>query len=292
MAPQLPGALVDAQWLSRHLGQDGLVIADCRFVLSDPQAGRKAYESGHIPTAVYFDLDADLSAPPGEGGRHPLPDVQGLAAKLGAAGIDASTAVVCYDDQKGSMAARLWWLLRYLGHEAVAVLDGGYSAWVKAGSPVTAEKPQPRARTFQPRLQPHMVVDMEELRRQVEQGTALLVDSRAAERYRGDIEPLDPVAGHIPGAVNMPWEGNWGDDGFLKSPEEIRARWQPVLEQRDPREIIVYCGSGVTACANLLALERVGVTGVKLYAGGWSQWCRHPENPVATGDEGITVKSS
>lgn len=286
MAHHLPGAVVDVQWLARRLGQDRLVVADCRFVLTDPAAGRKAYEDHHIPTAVYFDLEADLSAPAGEGGRHPLPDVESLAAKLGAAGIDESTTVICYDDQKGSMAARLWWLLRYLGHDAVAVLDGGYSAWMKAGHPVTAEQPRPQPRTFRPRVRPHMVVSMEEVRRHMEQGTALLVDSRAAERYRGDTEPLDPVAGHIPGAMNMPWDGNWGQEGLLKSPEEIRERWRPVLERRNPEEVIVYCGSGVTACANLLALEQVGISGVKLYSGGWSQWCRHSGNPVATGDEG------
>lgn len=291
MAHDFPGPVVDVGWLSRHLGDDRLVVADCRFLLNDPSAGRKAYEIHHIPTAVYFDLETDLSAPAGRGGRHPLPDVESLAVKFGAAGIDESVTVVCYDDQMGAMAARLWWLLRYLGHDAVAVLDGGYSAWMKAGHPVTAEIPQPRARTFQPRLRPHMVVGMEEVRRQAEQRAALLVDSRAAERYRGDVEPLDPVAGHIPGAVNVPWEGNWGEEGFMKAPEVIRERWWPVLEGRDPGDIILYCGSGVTACANLFALERVGVTGVRVYAGGWSEWCRHPENPVATGDEGVAQTS-
>lgn len=283
------GPLVSVEWLAERLGSDDLVIADCRFVLSDPKAGRRAYQLDHVPGAVFFDLEEDLSAPranaehggPPRGGRHPLPTVEAMAALFGAAGIGDGVTVVCYDDQKGSMAARLWWMLRYLGHEDVALLDGGYSAWRAAGMPVTAEPPSITPRPFVPRPRPAMIATIEEVRALLARGEGVIVDARAPERYRGDVEPLDPVAGHIPGAVNYPWDGNVDDGGTMLSPEELARRFAGLSSG----PLVVHCGSGVTGCLNILAMERAGIGGVKLYPGGWSEWCADPANPVARGDE-------
>ena len=283
--------LVSVRWLEEHLGGDDLVIADCRFVLTDPEAGRKAYERDHIPGAVYFDLEKDLSAPrsapvegrPPRGGRHPLPAVEEMAALFGAAGIGDGVMVVCYDDQRGSMAARLWWMLRYLGHREVALLDGGYSAWRTLGKPVTAELPAPKPRTFVPRPVASMIATMDEVRTLSAAGSGVIVDSRAPERYRGDVEPLDPVAGHIPGAINLPWDGNLDGEGKMLSPHELSGRFAKV--RAEARPIVVHCGSGVTGCLNILAMERAGIQGAKLYVGGWSEWCADPQNPVVRGDE-------
>lgn len=291
------GNLVSVAWLSRHLGRDDLVVADCRFALDDPEAGRRAYERDHIPGAVYFDLEKDLSRPvspasdpsggPGSGGgRHPLPSVEEMAALFGATGIGDGTIVICYDDHGGSMAARLWWMLRYLGHRQVALLDGGYTAWRAAGLPVTAEVPNPSPRTFIPRPQPHMIATMDEVRRASATGEAIIVDSRTPERYRGDVEPIDPVAGHIPGAINLPWNGNLNENGLFREPDQLTQRfallWQEA--QKGKKDVIVHCGSGVTGCLNVLALERAGIPGARLFVGGWSEWCSHPENPIARGD--------
>lgn len=278
--------LVEPSWLAERLGQGGgnLVVADCRFQLDDPAAGRRAYGEGHIPGAVFFDLEADLSGPvTGRGGRHPLPDLDQLAEKLGKAGISRETMVVCYDDQKGSMAGRLWWLLRYMGAGRVAVLDGGYSAWLAAGYPTTTEVPRPEPRVFVPAIRHDMLVSVEEVRAMVREGRGVLVDSRVPERYRGEVEPLDPVAGHIPGAENYPWDGNVDEGGRFLGKEALRARFAP-LQGTGP--LVFYCGSGVSATANLLALERIGLRGAKLYAGGWSEWCSDPGNPVAITGEG------
>lgn len=287
-------SIVSVEWLAERLGRDDVVIADCRFELADPAAGRRAYEHDHIPAAVFFDLDKDLSrSPRRSGGRHPLPPMDEFTARLGAAGIDDTVMVICYDDSNGGMAARLWWMLRYAGHERVALLDGGYAAWLAAGKPVTRDRTAPVAREFVPRLQHHMVATMEEVREMSTTGRGIIIDSRAPERYRGEIEPLDPVAGHIPGAVNMPWEANVNEHGVFLEPDKLADRFGWVqgpahrTERRDDvtDAIVVHCGSGVTGCVNVLALERAGVRGAKLYVGGWSDWCSQPDNPVAIGDE-------
>lgn len=273
-------ALVTPQWLRDHMNDERIVIADCRFALSASEQGAEEYATDHIPGALYFHLNRDLSGPKQEhGGRHPLPDPAALAALFSRAGIDEHTTVIAYDDQEMAMAGRLWWLLRYLGHDRVAVLDGGYAAWKKAGYEVTAEVPTPQARTFVPQLRPDMLVSVEGVKNRKPE--AMLLDSRAGERYRGEQEPLDPKAGHIPGARHFFYKDNLQADMTMLPAEQLRNRIAGFAEQ----EIIVYCGSGVTACSNLLALHRAGRTDAKLYAGSWSDWVSYSENPVATGEE-------
>lgn len=292
---------VSVDWLVDRLGRDDVVIADCRFVLSDPEAGRRAYETGHIPGAVYFDLERDLSRPAGSstgvddaqsigptGGRHPLPSVRQMTQLFSNAGIGDGVKVVCYDDQKGSIAGRLWWMLRLLGHREVALLDGGFSAWREAGYPVSSTPATPTPRTFVARPQPHMLATADDVRRVIASGQGVVIDSRAPERYRGEVEPLDPVAGHIPGAINLPWDGTVDDKGRLHQLNELDERFKRVRDRAGgtaDRGVIVHCGSGVTGCINVLGLERAGITDVRLYVGGWSEWCSDPDNPVATGPE-------
>jgi thiosulfate/3-mercaptopyruvate sulfurtransferase len=274
-----PSPLVSATWLLEHLADPGVRVADCCFTLGQPDAGRARYEAGHLPGAVYLDLERDLSGPRGErGGRHPLPEPGALATRLGGLGIGDASFVVAYDDS-GMYASRLWWLLRWLGHDGVAVLDGGVGAWIEAGGRLeTAEAAHPPA-TFTPRPRPELVARAEDVRDRPS-GTAL-VDSRAPVRYAGANEPIDPVAGHIPGAINHDWAEALAPDGRFKGAEAQRARFAGL----EGEEAIVYCGSGVSACANLLALEVAGLPGARLYPGSWSDWVSDPENPVATGGE-------
>lgn len=274
--------LVTPPWLAARLGDPSVVVVDCRFDLADPQAGARAYASSHIPTARYLDLERDLSGPMGRtGGRHPLPDLEAFSRTLGGLGIDDQVTVVAYDAQRGCMAARLWWMLRYLGHDQVVLLDGGWKAWLEYGYRTTAEPPQVVPRRFIPRPRREMLVEMEKVRELVRRGGVCLVDSRAPERYRGEVEPLDPVAGHIPGATNLPWTDTVDEDGRLRPVEALRELFS-ILGQTsgDP---IVYCGSGVTACMNLLAMDEAGIGVPALYVGGWSEWCSHADNPIARG---------
>lgn len=270
---------VTAAFLEKHLTAGDQVIIDCRFDLQDTDAGRAAYESGHIPGAIHFDLDCDLSGDVTEhGGRHPLPDVADFAAKLGEAGVDEHVHVIVYDDQNWAFAGRLWWMLRYLGHDKVSVLDVPYSVWVQKGYPVSTAKPQPVAKTFTPHVRPEMVVDMNTVKEQQEAIT--LIDSRASERYRGISEPMDPVAGHIPGARHRYFMDNIAADGQWQSEEVLYDRFQDVLQD----DVVVYCGSGVTATVNLLALRAVGKDAI-LYLGGWSDWSSYADHPVATTED-------
>jgi thiosulfate/3-mercaptopyruvate sulfurtransferase len=270
--------IVSLEWLAGHLNRPNIRVIDCRFQLGSPKAGRESYERGHIPHAFYFDLEEDLSSPVGKhGGRHPLPDLDLLADKLGKAGIDADTAVVLYDDQGGPFASRLWWLLRYMGHKKAAVLDGGYSQWVNQGYPVTTEKPVSQPKVFQIQVQKDMLVRMEEVKAKLGEDGVTIIDSRDAKRYRGEEEPIDPAAGHIPGAVNYFWKDSLAADGHWKSAEELRTHFS-ALSPED--EIIVYCGSGVTACPNVLSLHRAGFKKIRLYAGSWSDWVSYAENPI------------
>lgn len=276
-------AIVSMKWLLARLYEPDLVIADCRFQLGKPDAGREAYEAGHIPGAVYLDLERDLSGPVGEhGGRHPLPDVEALAARLAAAGISNESRVVAYDDQGGAMASRLWWLLRYLGHDNVFVLDEGFGAWSREGYPVDSETRTVVPARFEPRVRPDMLADVEEVRLKRGQPGVILIDSRESPRYRGEVEPIDRVAGHIPGAINRFWADSRDPDGKWRDPAAQSVRFAD-LPPSD--EIIVYCGSGVTATPNVLALEAAGFERVKLYAGSWSDWISYLGNPVAMGDE-------
>lgn len=274
--------LIGVDSLQQMLGEPRLAVVDCRFDLMNPGAGRQAYLRAHIPEARYADLNQDLSAPIGPGtGRHPLPAPETFAAWLGAAGIDNRAQVVAYDDANGSIAARLWWMLRWVGHDAVAVLDGGFKAWAARGGALQAGPAEFPATTFTPRVAADTVSSTAEVERALQDPAAVLVDARAQERYAGTVEPIDSVAGHIPGAVNHPFSANLDADGHFLAGDEIKRRWQERLSGRQPRQLIAMCGSGVTACHNLLSLEVAGLTGGKLYAGSWSEWIRDPQRPVA-----------
>jgi thiosulfate/3-mercaptopyruvate sulfurtransferase len=279
--------LVTTAWLAEHLGEPELRVADVRWYLDPARRGRDAYAAGHIPGAVFLDVDEDLSAPGGgrgqPAGRHPWPGPDQVARGMGAAGIGPGTRVVAYDDQAGAVAGRLWYLLRAYGHDAVAVLDGGIVKWTAEGRPLEAGPvPPPAPAAFLPRPREGWVVSKGALA--AESANALVLDARAAERYRGETEPIDPRAGHVPGARNAPYAANLtpGPVPVFRPPAELRARYAALgAEARAP---IVYCGSGVTACHDLLALELAGLSG-RLYAGSWSEWSADPTLPVATGEE-------
>jgi len=274
--------LVDCHSLALHLHDPDWVIVDCRFVLSDPDAGRRAYAAGHVPGARYAHLNEDLSSPiTPASGRHPLPDPAALAQTLGAWGIDRNKQVIAYDDSFGAMASRLWWLLRWLGHDAVALLDGGLPRWQREGHPMTMDLPAVAPARFAPQVRPDMCVDAAKVAQAVAQPDWLVMDARAEERYNGEIEPLDPVAGHIPGAVNLPFEDNLHLSGRFSSPEELRALYAGLMENVPPGQVIQMCGSGVTACHNILSMEHAGLHGARLYAGSWSEWIRDPSRPIA-----------
>ena len=286
MIADLPDSpLVSAAWLLEHNADPTVRVVDARFLLGKPHAGADLYRAGHIPKTVFVDLERDLSAavrPDRVGGRHPLPAPDVLAARLGALGIGDDHLVIAYDDPQsgqGFYAAHLWWLLRYLGHDAVRVLDGGVTAWTVAGGQLEAGTVTPRAAVFTPKPRLEMLVGADEV--QSRSGSTVLIDSRAPERYSGEVEPLDPKAGHIPGAVNVNWAGGMQDGQWLPGAAQ-RERFAGVA---DADQIIVYCGSGVSAGGNLLAMELADLTGAKLYAGSWSDWVSDPERPIATGSE-------
>lgn len=277
-------SLVSTEELAAALNGDRRpVVLDVRWRLAGPPA-RDDYAAGHIPGAVFVDLDTDLAAPPSAAGRHPLPDPAALQAVLRAAGVNASDVVVAYDDRDGSVAARAWWLLRWAGHDAVAVLDGGYAAWTRENRPVTADVPAPTPGdvVVSPGHMP--VLDADQAAALATRG--VLLDARAPERYRGDVEPVDPRAGHVPGARNAPFAGHIGPDGRWRTPAELAQRFAGLGATKDA-EIGAYCGSGVTASSVVLALEVAGVTDqpAALYAGSWSNWSADPGRPAATGAE-------
>lgn len=264
--------VIDVDTLATHLGESNWAIIDCRFDLMDPTAGERAYGAGHIPGAAYAHLDRDLSGPKdpaGRGGRHPLPTPERMAEVFGRLGIDPETQVVAYDDTSGHYAARLWWMLRFMGHSAAAVLDGGWPAWLGAGLPVSEGKDVPAERLYEGAPRWAMVATIDET-----PVAPLLVDGRAPERYRGDVEPIDPVAGHIRGAVNRPYAANWTPDGRWRSQEELLAEFLELLGDAPPEEAVFYCGSGVSACVNLAAMARAGLPEGRLYVGSWSEWSR------------------
>jgi thiosulfate/3-mercaptopyruvate sulfurtransferase len=278
--------LVDVRSLADALGRADWIAVDCRFTLTDPPAGRAAYERSHIPGARYAHLDDDLSRRPSAGeGRHPLPDRERFAATLGTWGIGPSDTVVAYDEGSGAVAARLWWLLGWIGHTRRAVLDGGFAAWLEAGLPVEQKPPIPTPCRYEARLPPRDdVVATHELAGAQAAGD-LLVDARAAPRYRGEQEPIDPKAGHVPGARNRPFSANVTPTGRFRPPDELRAELAELLGGRSPERLVAMCGSGVTACHLLLAMEVAGLPGGRLYAGSWSEWIRDAARPVKTGPE-------
>lgn len=262
---------VSPQWLFDHLHNPNVVIIDCRFSLADSQLGRQQYHTNHIPNAHYLDLNQDLSSSVKEhGGRHPLPNTIELAEKLAAIGINSQkTLVIAYDDSRLAFASRLWWLLKYLGHEQVAVLDGGFSGWKNAGYTVTNVIPVSEKGIFIPKLQKDQVVDFAYVKNCQNSPNVILIDSREGERYRGEKEPIDKIAGHIPGAVNYPWQEVTDPSGVILPQLQQCQRWENI---DTTKEILVYCGSGITACVNLLSLAIAGISTAKLYAGSWSDW--------------------
>lgn len=272
--------LVSTEELARHLDHPDWIVFDCRFTLTDPDSGRALYEEGHIPGARYVHLDNDLSSPVTDvTGRHPLPDINVLADKLGNWGVDSSKQVVVYDDVFGGMAVRMWWLLKWLGHDPVALLDGVYPKWVREKRPVTSDKPEIAPATFEPRPRDDMWVTAEQVQKALAQGVVLL-DARAEERFAGMVEPLDKVAGHIPGALNRPFDDNLQISGEFMSPEELKQEYQDQLESDDHKAVIHMCGSGVTACHNILAMQHAGLNPGQLYAGSWSDWITDSSRPV------------
>ena len=279
------GPLIDVGTLALEIGRSGCVVVASRFTLTDPSAGRAAYDRGHIPGARYAHLDDDLSRRPrAHEGRHPLPERERLAATLGGWGIGPADAVVAYDEGSGAVAARLWWLLGWLGHERRAVLDGGFAAWQAAGLPVEQAAPVAIARHYDLREPDRGVVATDDVSEALASGD-LLVDARAAARYRGEHEPIDPKAGHVPRARNRPFSANVDPSGRFRPPADLRAELTELLDGRHPEQLIAMCGSGVTACHLLLAMEVAGLTGGRLYAGSWSEWIRDPARPIRTGPE-------
>lgn len=277
--------LITADELDSELSAPDLRVVDCRFSLGDPSAGENAYAAGHIPGAVYAHLERDLSGPvvPGKTGRHPLPNVSDFVAFLERAGISNATRVVAYDDAGGALAAaRLWWLLRFVGHDAVRVLDGGLSAWLGAGHPLSSDPVRVEPARFVANVREHWVVSTAEVEALRDSPDARLFDARAPERFRGDVEPIDRLAGHIPGARSLPFADNLIDGKFAPK-EALRARFERALDGVPADQAVVYCGSGVTACHHVLAAEHGGISGLRLYAGSYSEWIADGTRPVETG---------
>lgn len=274
--------LISADELSRHTSDPNWLIVDCRFDLAKTESGEQAYREGHIPGAVYAHLDRDLSSPiTPESGRHPLPHPARFAQRLGEWGVSHDTQVIAYDADTSAYAARLWWLLRWVGHEAVAVLDGGLRAWKQAGLPTTTALPQRTPATFVARPNRSAWLSASEVADKVHAGWRLL-DARAPERFAGKVEPIDPIAGHVPGAVNHPLGTNLSADGRFLGAEALRARYTSSQAGVEDDHTIAMCGSGVTACHLLLAMEIAGKRGARLYPGSWSEWIRDPSRSVAT----------
>lgn len=276
--------LIDAATLAGQLDRTDLVLFDCRFDLGNVHWGEAEYAGAHLPGAFYLHLDRDLSSPiTPASGRHPLPDPQAFATRMAALGVGTGTQVVAYDQGNGAYAARLWWLLRWIGFRHVAVLDGGMAAWRAAGLPLESEVRAPVPRALPSVVNQQAWVDSELLNELRLRPQTLVVDARGAERFAGRNETIDPVAGHVPGARNHPFLNNLGPDGKFLGAAELRRSWQTLLGSQPPSAVIAMCGSGVTACHNLLALEHAGLSGGRLYAGSWSEWIRDSKRPIATG---------
>ncbi|HSU43005.1 MAG TPA: sulfurtransferase [Casimicrobiaceae bacterium] len=275
--------LIGTPELARHGGDPAFVVVDVRHDLAQTAYGENAYAQAHVPGALFAHVDTDLSAPAtGRNGRHPLPTPEVAAAVFGRLGIDATKHVVAYDQGSGVYAARLWWMLRWLGHDNVAVLDGGFAKWSREGRPVESEAHAAKPARFLPaRVRP--TVNAAGVAASLPRHDLVLLDARAAERYRGDVEPLDPVAGHIPGALNRPHSRNVSADGTFRSAGELLAEFEAMLHGRSPGDVVHYCGSGVSACHNILAMTIAGYPLTRLYPGSWSEWCADPKRPVAKG---------
>lgn len=267
------------EWINEHIHDKNVRIVDCRFQLNSKDSGEKAYRIDHLPNAIYLNLEKDLSGEIGlHGGRHPLPDVDVISNKLSSVGIDETVTVIAYDDQNGSMASRLWWILSYLGHKNVYVMNGSFSDWKYKGFSVDSIIPTFDRKLFKPTIQTTMLADVKEVREGLHNPNLLVIDSREEKRYKGIEEPIDHIAGHIPGAKHLFWLDNFNEDGSWKTQEKQEVRFQHLPKEAT---VIVYCGSGVSACPNVLALSESGFKNVKLYAGSWSDWISYEENAIA-----------
>ena len=276
--------LIETAQLAELLGTPELVVLDCRFDLKRPEAGWEAWRESHIPGAHYVHLDDDMASASNESsGRHPLPAMDAFAARLGALGVQTDSQVVVYDDMGGAIAGRMWWLLRWTGHPATALLNGGWSKWTREGRPVSNDSPPESNERYAASMQDDLWLSTEAVVESLGQNRIQLIDARAPERFSGQQEPLDAVAGHIPGSRNMPFQENLDENGCFKSPEVLRQRFAPLAE--DTRPVCHSCGSGVTACHNFLAMAYAGLEPGRLYVGSWSEWIRDPERPIAMGSE-------
>jgi thiosulfate/3-mercaptopyruvate sulfurtransferase len=276
--------LISTAALASHMDDPAFAIVDCRYKLDDAEWGQREYAVAHISGAVYADLGRDLAGPrTGTNGRHPLPDRHTLARTFGRFGIASGVQVVAYDQDNGMYASRLWWMLRWLGHDTAAVLDGGFGKWKSEGRPTKSGEEQRQPREFVAAARGEMAIDVGEMASRAGKSEWTLVDARAPERYRGETEPIDKTAGHIPGAKNHFFQWNLDERGLFRTPEDLRARLKQSLADTSPDRIVCYCGSGVTACHNLLALEHAGLKGATLYAGSWSEWSSDPSRPIERG---------
>jgi thiosulfate/3-mercaptopyruvate sulfurtransferase len=273
--------LTSTDVLAEHLVNPSWLIADCRYNLNDEAWGRSQYETAHIPGAVFVDVAHDLAGRrTGTNGRHPLPPVEDMTTTFGRLGIADDVQVIAYDQEAGAFASRLWWMLRYLGHDAVAVLDGGFANWTREGRPVRGGVEMQRSRTFTPRPREEMRVTVDETLTHLGDPSVLLIDARSPDRYAGKPDPLDTIYGHIPGARNRYYRDNVTDAGTLRSGAELRTDFEKVLAGTPASHAVMYCGSGITACHNLLAMEHAGLRGARLFAGSWSEWESDPNRPV------------
>ncbi|MDX9768540.1 MAG: sulfurtransferase [Ectothiorhodospiraceae bacterium] len=276
--------LIDCDTLAAHLDDPGWRVLDCRFSLAVPGAGEAAYAEGHVPGAVFAHLERDLAGPiTPQSGRHPLPDPGAFTTRLGAWGIDNDTQVVVYDDASGAFASRTWWMLsHWFGHRRVALLDGGIEAWIAQGRPLSTTVPKPARCSYTPHITRAAWTTADEVRTALDAGGIRLIDARAPDRFRGENEPIDPVSGHVPGALNRPFQFNLDENGHFLPAHMLRAEFEELLAGRSAASAVHMCGSGVTACLNLLAMEVAGLDGGRLYAGSWSDWIRDASRPVTT----------
>jgi len=290
--------LISTDVLAARLADPLWVVVDCRFKLDDAEWGEREWQVAHIPGAAYAHLDRDLSGPKtGTNGRHPLPDVDVAARTFGRFGITGGKQVVAYDQDNGMFASRLWWLLRWLGHDAVGVLDGGFAKWIAEGREVSVaaesrEDPRHSEVAFRAAPRRDMTIGISDLLAHAHDSDWRMLDARAPERYRGEVEPIDPVAGHIPGATSYFFQRNLDEHGTLRTPEDLRARFAPYINGIEPGHIVCYCGSGVQASQNLLALEHAGVSGARLYPGSWSEWVSDRSRPIESGPDGFSSFTS
>ena len=279
--------LIATDTLAANLGA-GWAIIDCRYDLKDEAWGRAQYLGSHVPGAAYASLSHDMAGPAstGNGGRHPVPSPEAMAVTFGRLGISAGTQVVAYDQDAGQYASRLWWMLRYMGHDAAAVLDGGWTKWIREGRPTRSGEETPRRAEFSGRPREDVRLHVQDVEQLLGRRDTLLVDARAPERFRGENETLDKVGGHIPGAANHFFKQNVGPDNTLLPSDQLRAQFEKTFGGRRADQIVMYCGSGVTACHNLLAMEHIGMRGAKLYPGSWSEWSSEPARPTEKGSSG------